>query len=88
MIGTQKIRRIGTEEKKNIETSWWIQGLGISEHAVEPENIHILGDILGNMSDITSDIVEPTFDQSSNFKVCEALSRGSKALQEAIRYRQ
>ena len=46
-----------------------------------------MGDILGNMNDITSDIVEPNFDQSSDFDLCEALSRGCTALQEAIRYR-
>jgi hypothetical protein len=46
------------------------------------------GNILGNMSDIKSDIIEPNFDHSSNYEVCEALSRGCRDLQEAIRYRQ
>ena len=82
MIDTKKLRRIGTEEKTNIETSRWIQGLRISDHDSEPEKGHIFGNILGSMSDITSDIVEPNFDQSSHFDVCEA------ALQEATRYRQ
>ena len=80
----KRLRRKGTADKENIETSRWVQGLRISEHDVESENRHILGDILENMSDI----VEPNLDQSSNYEVGEAISRGCTSLQEAMRYRQ
>ena len=71
--GHRKLRRIGTEEDR--EMWMWIRGLKISESIPEPG------------MRVPRRICETIFDQSSNLEVCEALSRGCTALQDAIQYK-
>ena len=76
--GHRKLRRIGTRVDREIESRRWIQGLRISGQNPEPGM-----KVSSNMSDNS----ETISDQSCNLEVCEALSRGCLALQDAIQYK-
>ena len=76
--GHRKLRRIGTREDREIESRRWIQGLRISRQIPEPGM---------NVSTNMRDNSETISDQICNLEVCEALSRGCSALQDAIQYR-
>ena len=74
----RKLRRIDTRDDREIQTRMWIQRLRISEQKQDPGMTKSR-----NMSDTS----ETTYDQSCNLEVCEALSRGCSALQDAIQYK-
>jgi len=79
------LMRVGTEEGNYIKTGKWVQALHNNQQTANLDNKKTLGEIFGHVNDKGNDIFESNSDDT---EVSEALSKGCKALQEAIQYKQ
>jgi len=81
----RRLRRVRTEEGNYTKTSKRVQALQNNKQTENLDQKKTLDEIFGHVNDKGNDILESN---SDNTELSEALSKGCKALQEAIQYKQ